>query len=80
MNQVDINYKWFEENKQELLKKYKNKFLVIKEKKVIRTTSTMEDAIEYSKNLELGTFIIQKVEKKETAQVFHTRVRFNEQI
>lgn len=77
---IEENYKWFEENYEELQKKYKNKFLVIKDKKVIKATSSMEEAINYSNNLELGTYIIQKCAKNkdDLIQVFHTRVRFDD--
>lgn len=71
---IDKNYEWFESNKKELLKTYKNKYVVIMEEKVIFDSENMEDAITFASELELGTFIIQKVEKKEEPQVFHTRV------
>lgn len=33
MNEIDKNYKWFEEYKKELLKEYKNQYVVIKNNK-----------------------------------------------
>lgn len=71
---IDKNYEWFEENKKDLLKKYKNEYVVITEEKVVFNSEKIEDAITFASELELGTFIIQKVERNEEPQVFHTRV------
>lgn len=76
MNEIDKNYKWFEENKKDLLKKYKNKFVVIHNQEVVYSTDIFENAVTFASELKLGTFIIQKVEKNETIQVFHTRAIF----
>lgn len=76
MNKVDMNYKWFEENKKELLKKYKDEYVVIHNQKVVFNSDVFEKAVTYASELELGTFIIQKVEKEDTIQVFHTRTLF----
>lgn len=76
-NNSDKNYKYFLENKQELCKKYLNKFLIIKEEKVFGAYETFEEALNAAKNIEAGTYIIQRCEKDEEIQIFHTRVRFN---
>ena len=76
MNEVDRNYKWFEDHKKELLKKYSDKYIVIHNQEVVYSTDTFENAVTFASELELGTFIIQKVEKDETIQVFHTRAIF----
>ena len=73
MNNVDKNYQWFEENKKELLKKYKDQYIVICEEQVLFNSDSFEKAVTFASELELGTFIIQKVESEETVQVFHTR-------
>lgn len=82
MNEIDKNYEWFEKNYNELQKKYKNKFLIIQNQRVIKAVSNMEEAIRSSKDLglELGTYIIQECakDKEKLTQVFHTRVRFND--
>lgn len=77
---VDENYKWFEENYEELKKRYKDKFLIIQNQSVYKSFSTFEDAIKYSKTLKAGTYIIQKCAKNkdDLIQIFHTRVRFND--
>lgn len=73
MNNVDKNYQWFEENKKELLKKYKDQYIVICKEQVLFNSDSFEKAVTFASELELGTFIIQKVESEETVQVFHTR-------
>ncbi len=78
MNEIDKNYKWFEEHKKELLKDYKNQYVVIKKQQVIFSSNLFDEAVEFASKLELGTFIIQKVEKNETIQVFHSRAIFDE--
>ena len=78
MNEIDKNYKWFEEHKKELLKDYKNQYVVIKKQQVIFSSNLFDEAVEFASKLELGTFIIQKVEKNETIQVFHSWAIFDE--
>ena len=73
MNNVDKNYQWFEKNKKELLIKYKDQYIVICEEQVLFNSDSFEKAVTFASELELGTFIIQKVESEETVQVFHTR-------
>ena len=73
MNNVDKNYQWFEKNKKVLLKKYKDQYIVICEEQVLFNSDSFEKAVTFASELELGTFIIQKVESEETVQVFHTR-------
>ena len=77
-NNLDKNYDFFLNNKKELCKKYLNKFLIIKDEEVFGAYETFEDALDAAKNIEAGTYIIQKCEKNEEIQIFHTRVRFNE--
>lgn len=76
-NNSDKNYEYFSKNKNELCKKYLNMFLIIKEEKVFGAYETFEEALNAAKNIEAGTYIIQRCEKDEEIQIFHTRVRFN---
>lgn len=78
MNNVDKNYEWFKNNKKELLKKYKNKYIVISNQEVLFSDNDIEKAITFASELEVGNFIIQKCEKEDesTIQVFHTRAIF----
>lgn len=73
----DKNYNYFLTNKKELCKKYLNKYLVIKDEKVFGAYDTFKEALDEVKDIEAGTYIIQKCEKNEEVQIFHTRVRFN---
>lgn len=76
---LDKEYKFYTKNKAEFVKKYKGKFLVIKNEEVVGVYLTREDAYnESSKKYQLGTFLIQECleEEKEIAQTFHSRVIF----
>lgn len=76
-NNSDKNYEYFLKNKNTLCEKYLNKFLVIKDESVFGAYETFEEALDVVKNMIAGTYIIQKCEKDEEVQIFHTRVRFN---
>ena len=70
-------FDFYVKNHDELIKKYLNKFIVIKEQKIVGSYETLEEAVsEATKKYELGTFIIQKCNKdlEESTQVFHSRV------
>jgi len=57
---VDKNYSFFEDNLQELIDKYGNKFVAIKDQKVIGVHDSFDDAyVETIKGEDLGSFIIQ---------------------
>lgn len=73
----DKNYDYFKSNKKELCKKYLNKYLIIKDENVYGAYETFEEALKEAKNIEAGTYIIQKCEKNEEVQIFHTRIRFD---
>jgi hypothetical protein len=76
MNKQHKDYQYFLDNRSKLIKKYPNKFLVIKNAAVIGVYDDQVTALtETSKEHELGTFIIQQAspESLET-QVFHSRV------
>lgn len=77
MNDVDKNYDYFEKNIDDLLKKYKNKYIVVYNEQVVFSNTSMDEVLEYAKNnLEQGTYIVQKCEKPDdNIQVFYTRVR-----
>lgn len=77
-NNLDKNYEYFIKNKEELCSKYLNKFLIIKDENVIGAYDTFDEALVNAKNIEAGTYIIQKCEKDEEIQIFHTRIRFDE--
>ncbi|MBO4293410.1 MAG: hypothetical protein J5881_03370 [Clostridia bacterium] len=73
----DKNYEYYILNKKELCKKYLNRYLIIKDESVVGAYETFEEALKEAKNIEAGTYIIQKCEKDEEVQIFHTRIRFD---
>jgi len=73
-------FKYYLDNQKELVKKYRGKFLVIKDQKIIGIYDDEKDAyFKTQQEHELGTFLIQKCEPGEESytQTFHSRVIFN---
>lgn len=71
--------KYFIDNQEELVEKYKGKFLVIKDEKVIGVyDSEIEAYTEAQKENKLGTFLIQQClpGPESYSQTFHSRVVF----
>jgi hypothetical protein len=74
---LEKEYKYYEEHKKELLEKYKDRFIVIVNQKVISDYSSREEALSKTVEIyELGKFLIQKVtdQEEEIIQRFHSRV------
>ena len=60
---LDEEFKYFIDNQNDLVSKYRGKFLVIKGKSVIGIySSALEAYLETKKSHELGTFMIQSCE------------------
>lgn len=79
MEELNKNYNFFVTNKDILLKKYKNRFILIDKQKVISDFSTMLEAIQYAKKSHLidGEYLIDFVnENTFDSKMFHTRVGF----
>ena len=78
---VDDNYTWFKDNLPELVKKYDDKYIVIKNKSVLSVYSSFDDAFTKTSEMEKsGTYIIQlcSLDNKKTSQTFFThRVSFS---
>lgn len=79
MVDLDQEYKYFNTNRAQLLKEHLNKYIVIKDGKLIGSYDSEAEA--YSETIklhELGTFLIQRClpEKDLPPQVFHSRVVF----
>ena len=73
----ELNY--YIENQDKLVEKYKGKYIVIKECRVIGAFGSALEAIENTKQKhQLGTFIVQKCEpgKERYTQTSHSRVKF----
>ena len=73
------NFDYYLENHKDIIEKYLNKFIVIKDEQIVDSYDTFEEAIEKSsRKYELGTFIVQKCTKdiNEDTQIFHSRVMY----
>lgn len=76
---LEKEYNYFLKNKESLLKKYENKFIVIVGEDIIESFDSQDDALrEASKKYSLGSFLIQKVSKGEedVSQKFFSMVYF----
>ena len=78
-NNIEKNYKYFKKNYDELKKKYKGCYVVIKDEEVVFSNKIFEKVINFAKELEAGTYIIQEVKEdfENSTRVFHSRVRLN---
>lgn len=75
--EIEKNYNYYIANQGELNKKYRNKFIIIKDEKVYGAYKNLQEAIQSAKEIEAGTYIIQQCTDNKNMQTFHTRVRFN---
>lgn len=76
---LEKEYKYFNDNQDDIIKKYLNKFIVIKGEQIIGSYDTEEDALKDTlKNNKLGTFLLQFVSasKDNYHQKFYSRVMF----
>ena len=78
---LEKEYNYFLKNKESLLQKYPDQFIVIVGETVVGNYTTQEEALtEASKTHALGTFLIQKVSADQedmTQRFFSTRVCFH---
>lgn len=79
MTKLDKEYKYYKNNQEEFLEKYKGKVVVVKDEKIVGVYE--DEIIAYKDSVskyELGTFLIQKcLPERETIQTFHSRVIFS---
>jgi hypothetical protein len=76
---LDVEFDYFLSHQDELVKKYRGKFVVIKNQKVIGVYDSELKAIEETTKIcELGTFLVQQAEpgSESYTQVYHSRVSF----
>lgn len=76
---LEKEFKYYIENQKKLVKKYNNKYIVIKNENVIGVYDSEIEAIQKtSENEPLGTFLVQKCEpgKESYTQTYHSRVIF----
>ena len=79
MDKLKKEFEYYLSNQDELVKKHKGKFIVIKDGKVIGEYDSPFEAVEEtSKKYELGTFLVQKCEpgSESYTQTYHSRVSF----
>ena len=77
---LEKEFKYFIENKDNLVKKYNGKYIVIKDRKVIGDYDSEIEAIQKtSKDESLGTFLVQKctLDNENYKQTYHSRVIFS---
>lgn len=76
---LENEFKYYLENQEDLLKKFKGKFIVIKNNQVIGAyDSEIQALTETKKDHEIGTFLIQKVTpgNNDYTETYHSRVNF----
>ncbi len=72
---LEEEYYYYQRNKENLLKKYLNRYLVIIGNKIIGDYSSYEEALyKTQEKYELGSFLIQKCSSEDIVQIFHSRV------
>lgn len=73
-------FEYYIDNQSELIKKYENKFLIIKDKSILGAYDSFEEALKQSQKKKLipGTYLIQHCTPGEESytQTFHSRVIF----
>ncbi len=76
---LEKEFNFFKRNQKELVKKYKGKFIAIKDDNILGAYKSLSEAVkETSKHEDLGTFLIQecKASNKAYTQTYHSRVHF----
>ena len=79
MERVEKEFKYYLEHQDELVKKYNERFIVIKDCAVIGVFDSELEAVEKTaEKYELGTFLVQKCEPgiESYTQTYHSRVSF----
>ncbi|MFC1947314.1 DUF5678 domain-containing protein [Chloroflexota bacterium] len=79
MADLEREFKYYIDNQDELIKKYRGKFIVIKDQKVIGVFDSDLEAVEKtSQEHELGTFLVQECNPGSSNYTFtfHSRVTF----
>lgn len=78
MDKDNKNYLYFKKEEKNLSKKYPNEFILISNEEVVFHNMDLNKIMEFARELEAGTYIIQRCEYNETnnIQTFHTRVTF----
>ncbi len=76
---LEKEFKYYIKNQNKLVKKYNNKYVVIKNEKVIGVYDSVAEAVQKtSKKEQMGNFLVQKCTpgKEDYTETFHSRVGF----
>jgi hypothetical protein len=76
---LEKEFQYYLDHQDELVQKYNNRVLVIRNNEIVGDYSTMEEAyLKSQEKYELGTFLIQKCSPgdKDYTLTFHSRVSF----
>ena len=79
MKPLEKEFKYYLDNQDELVKKYKGKYIVIKNCEIIGSYDSEIEAVNQTKEKhELGTFLVQRCElgAESYTQTYHSRVAF----
>ena len=72
---LEKEFNYYLHNKKDILRKYRNKYVVIHDRSVDGAYDTRGDALFFSsKKYPVGTFLIHHVTPEERVQKFHSRV------
>lgn len=74
---LEREFEFFLKNQKVLVEKYKGKYVVIKNEKILGAYDTLTEAVEKTSRCEeLGTFLVQKCvpTRKAYVQTYHSRV------
>jgi hypothetical protein len=77
---LEREFKYFIDHQDELVDKYKGKFVVIKADRVLGAYESQLEAVQQTSKIEeMGTFLVQKCEPGSDSytQTFHSRVAFS---
>jgi len=79
-NNLALDFQYFKSHHDEIFRMYPDKFVIIKDRSIIMTGDSFEDAYTKAINsgLEVGSFLVQECTEGEGAftQTFHSRVVF----
>lgn len=79
MTELNKEYEFYKQHRNELLESHRGKFLIIKDQKLVGVYETEAEAYQAAiKKYELGTFLLQECleETNEQKAIFHTQVIF----
>ena len=75
MADLDREFEFYNENKDELLSKYEGRVVVVKGEKVLGDYNSEKEAIDATlKEHPLGTFLVRLVTREDDVAFFHSRV------